>query len=230
MGNPIFVTIQLWRTCFYMRLDLNYQSSAILKGEKSGGRRWWKEFWIQNEPAWMLWSHSCEFLYSEMDSSGVQFSSVAQSCLTLCHPMDCSMPGFPVHHQLPELALTHVHQVCDAIQSCHPLLSPSPPAFNLSQYQGLSQWISSLHQVGKILELQLQHQSFQWIFRTVSFRIDWFDLLAVQGTLKSLLQHQLLCVDSLKGNFYTMSSEPVRKKTNAMTKEKRKERRNKVEK
>ena len=127
--------------------------------------------------------------------------------------MDCSMPVFPVHHQLPELALTHVHQVCDAIQSSHSLLSPSPPAFNLPQHQGLFQWISSLHQVAKILELQLQHQSFPWIFRIVSFRIDWFDLLAVQETLKSLLQHKLLCVDSLKGNFYTISSEPARKKT-----------------
>ena len=91
----------------------------------------------------------------------IQFSSVAQSCLTLCDTMDCSMPGFPVH-QLPELAQTHVHQVGDAIQPSHPLSSPSPPAFNLSQHQGLFQWVSCLHQVAKILEFQLQHQSFQW--------------------------------------------------------------------
>ena len=96
----------------------------------------------------------------------VQFSSVTQSCLTLCDPMDCSTPGFPVHHQLPELAQTHIHWVSDAIQPSHPLLSPSPPAFNLSQHQGLFQWVSSSHQVAKILEFQLQHQSFQWIFRT----------------------------------------------------------------
>jgi len=70
---------------------------------------------------------------------GNQFSSVAQSCPTLCDPMDCSMPGFPVHHQLPELAQTHVHQVSDAIQPSHPLFSPSPPAFHLSQHQGLLQ-------------------------------------------------------------------------------------------
>ena len=95
-----------------------------------------------------------------------QFSSVAQSCPTLCDPMDCSTPGFPVHHQLPELAQTHVHWVSDAIQPSHPLSSLSPPAFNLSQHQGLFQWVSSSHQVAKVLELQLQHQSFQWIFRT----------------------------------------------------------------
>ena len=86
--------------------------------------------------------------------------------------MDCSIPGFPVHHQLPELAQTHVHWVGDAIQPSHPLLSPSPPAFSLSQHQGLFQWVSSSHQVAKVLELQLQHQSFQWIFRT-DFPEDW---------------------------------------------------------
>ena len=103
-------------------------------------------------------------------------SSVAQLCPILCDPMDCSTPGFPVHHQLLELAQTHVHRVVDAIQPPHPVLSPSPPAFNLSQYQGLFQWVSSSHHVAKVLELQ--HQSFQWTPRT--------DLLAVQGTLKSL--------------------------------------------
>ena len=85
-------------------------------------------------------------------------SSVAQSCLTLCYPMDWSMPGFPVHHQLLELAQTHVHKVGDAIQPSLPLSSPSPPAFNLSQHQGTFQWISSSHQVVKVLEFQLQHQ------------------------------------------------------------------------
>ena len=94
------------------------------------------------------------------------FSSAAQSCPTLCNPMDCSTPGFPVHHQLLELPQTHVHQVSDAIQPSHPLSSPSPPAFNLSQHQGLFQWASSSHQVARVLEFQLQHQSFQWIFRT----------------------------------------------------------------
>ena len=95
-----------------------------------------------------------------------QFSSITQSYLTLCDPMDCSTPGFPVHLQLWDLAQTHVHRVSDAIQPSHPLLSPSPPDLNLSQHQGLFKWVSSSHQVAKVLELQLRHQSFQWIFRT----------------------------------------------------------------
>ena len=119
---------------------------------------------------------------------GPQFNSVPQLCPVLCDPMDCSTPGFPVHHQLPELAQTNVHWVGDAIQPSHPLLSPLPPAFNLSQHQGLFQWVSCLHQMAKVLEFQLQHQFFQWRQRNsglISFRIDWFDLLPVQGTLKS---------------------------------------------
>ena len=101
------------------------------------------------------------------DSLGlVQFSWVAQSCLTLCDPVDCSTQGFAVLHCLPELAQTHVHLVGNAIQPSHPLSSPFPPAFNLSQHQGLFQWVSSSNQVAKLLELQLQHQSSQWIFRT----------------------------------------------------------------
>ena len=101
-------------------------------------------------------------------SSWIPFSSVTQSCLTLGDPVDCSTPGLPVHYQLPELTQTHVHWVSDAIQPSHPLLSPSLPAFNLSQHQGLLKWVSSSHQVAKVLEFQfqLQHQSFQWIFRT----------------------------------------------------------------
>ena len=91
----------------------------------------------------------------------VQISSVSQSCQTLCDPMDCSMPGFPVQHQLLELAQTHVHRVSDAIHPFHPLSSPSPPAFNLSQHQGLFQGVNYSHQVAKVLEFQLQHQSFQ---------------------------------------------------------------------
>ena len=96
--------------------------------------------------------------------SSVQFSSVTQSYPIVCDHMDCSTPGFPVHQQLPELAQTHLHWVSDAIQTSDPLRSPSPPAFNLSQHHGLFQ-ISSLHQEAKVLEFQLQYQSFQWIFR-----------------------------------------------------------------
>ena len=97
-----------------------------------------------------------------------QFSSVAQSCLTLWDPMDCSTPA-----QLLELTQTHVHWVSDAIQPSHPLSSPSSPAFNLSQHQGLFKWVSSLHQVAKVLEFQLQHQRFQWTLRTDQLFL-WF--------------------------------------------------------
>ena len=128
----------------------------------------------------------------------VQFSSVAQSCPSLCDPMDCSMPGFPVHHQLPEFTQTHVCHIGDDIQQSHLLSSPAPPVFSLSQDQGLFQWVSSLHQVAKGLELQLQHQSFQWIFRIDFFRIDWLALLAVQGTLKTLFQHHSSKASSLR--------------------------------
>ena len=96
----------------------------------------------------------------------VQFSSVAQSCPTLWDPMNRSTPGLPVHHQLLEFTQTHVHRVSNTIQPPHPLSSPSPPAFNLSQHQGVFQWVGSLHHVAKVLKFQLQHQSFQWIFRT----------------------------------------------------------------
>ena len=119
----------------------------------------------------------------------VHFSSVAQLCLTLCDAMDHSMPGLPVH-QFQESTQTHLHWVGDAIQPSHPLSSPSPPAFSLFQHHGLFQWVSSSHQVAQVLEFQLQHQSFQWTPRRhIFFRMDWLDLLAVQGTLKSLLQH-----------------------------------------
>ena len=89
--------------------------------------------------------------------------SVAKSCLTLCDPMDGSTLGFPVLHHFPEFTQTHVHWVGDAIQASHPLSSPSPPGFNLSQDQGLFQWVGSSHQVAKVLHPQLQHQFFQWV-------------------------------------------------------------------
>ena len=97
--------------------------------------------------------------------------SVTKLCLTLCDPKDCSELGFPVLHCLPEFAQTHVHWVSDAIQSSHLLLSPSP-ALSLCQHQGLFQWVGFLHPVAEVLELQFQHQSFQWTFR-VDFLQDW---------------------------------------------------------
>ena len=133
-------------------------------------------------------SYTCKVLL-KMGRWSVRFSSVTQSYSTFCDPMDCSLPGLPVHDQLLEFIQTHVHWDGDAIQPSHPLLSPSPPTFNLSLHQGLFKWVSSTYQVGKVLEFQLQHQSFQWYWGPISFRMDWLDLLAVQGTLKSLLQH-----------------------------------------
>ena len=149
-------------------------------------------------------------------------------CPTLCNPMNCSTPGFPVLHSLPEFAQTHVHWVSNTILPSHPLLPPSPLALNLSQHQGLFKWVSSLYQVVGYLRLQICKRSMSvyvesglelkffnesalhirrpkyWNFsfsispsnkysRLISFRIDWFGPFAVQGTLKSLLQHQKIC-------------------------------------
>ena len=117
--------------------------------------------WFHNSHIFLLWNaHPCWF------SPLPLFSSVAQLCLTLWDPMNCSTPGFPVHHQLLEPTQTHVRRVSDAIQLSYPLSSPPLPAINLSQHQGLFQWVSSLHQVIQVLAFQLQHPSFQWIFRT----------------------------------------------------------------
>ena len=126
----------------------------------------WKRqptFWINFLlRAW--WTHPICFLFPSLLL--LQFSSTVQSCPTLCDPMNSSTPGLPVHQQLPEFTQTHIHRVGDATQPSHPLLSPSPPALNPSQHQGLFQWVSSLHQVAKVLEFQPQHQSFQWTPRT----------------------------------------------------------------
>ena len=107
--------------------------------------------------------------------ASVQYSSVAQSCPILCDPMNCSMPGLPVHHQLPEFTQTHVHWVSDAIQPSHPLSSPSPPAFNLSQHQALFQWLSSSHQVAKVLEFQLPMNIQDW------FPLGWIGWISLQS-------------------------------------------------
>ena len=114
--------------------------------------------WVWGE--WEMNANGMEFLWEAMKYS---CCLITKSCLTLCDPMEWSVLGFPVLHYLPEFAQTHVHWVSDAIPPSHPLSAPSPPALNLSQHQGLFQWVSSSHQVAKVLELQ--HQSFQWIFR-----------------------------------------------------------------
>ena len=121
-----------------------------------------------------------------------QIRSVTQSCPTLCDPMNRSTPGLPVHHQLPEFTQTHVHRVRDAVQPSHPLSSPSPPAPNPSQHHSLFQWVNSLHEVPKYWSFSFSIIPFKEIPGLISFRMDWLDLLAVQGTLKSLLQHHSL--------------------------------------
>ena len=127
------------------------------EGERGAWKSWLKTYHSKNTDH-RKWSH--HFI------SSVQFNSVTQSCPILWYPMDCGTPGLPIHHQLPEFTQTHVYWVRDAIQPSHPLSSPSPPAFNLAQHQGLLKWVSSSNQVAKVLEFQLQHQSFHWIFRT----------------------------------------------------------------
>ena len=119
----------------------------------------------------------------------VQFSAVAQSCPTLCDPMDNSTSGFPVHHQLQALAQTHVHWVGDAIQLSHPLSSPSPPAFNLSQHQGLCNKSFLCIRWPEYWSFSFSITPSNEYPGLISFKIDWLALLAVQGTLKSLLQY-----------------------------------------
>ena len=120
----------------------------------------------------------------------VSFSSVQSLSGIWLSATLCSTPGFPVHHHLPGLTQTHVHQVSDAIQPSHPLSIISPPTFNLSQQQGLFQWVSSSHQVAKVLEFQLQHQSLQWIFRTN------FQPCSPRGSQESFLTPQFKCINS----------------------------------
>ena len=120
------------------------------------------------------------------DSQSIKF----HSSVWFCNPMDCSKPGYPGHHQLSELAQTHAHQVTDAIQPSHTLSSPSPPAFNLSQHQGLFKWVSSHIRWPKYWSFSFNISPSNEHSGLISFWIDWLDLLAVQGTLKSLLQHQ----------------------------------------
>ena len=131
---------------------------------------------------------SCWEKHVEISNCNNQFSSVTQSSPTLCNPMNHSTSGLPVHHQLLEFTQTHVHCVGDAIQPSH-LLSSHSPALILSQHQGLFKWVSSLHQVVKVLSFSFKVSPSNEHPGLISFRMDWLDLLAVQGTLKSLLQH-----------------------------------------
>ena len=121
--------------------------------------------------------------------NSVQFSSVAQSCPTLCKPMNCSMPGLPVHHQLPEFTQTHVHRVSDAIQPSHPLLSPSPPAPIPPSIRVFSNESTLCMRWPKFWSFSFSISPYNEHPGLISFRMDWLGLLAVQGTLKSLLQN-----------------------------------------
>ena len=154
-------TCSKWLATFYPSSDETQKAGcAYMSRDTVTGKQWregqhrWKRLALKIMP---------EFF------SGGKYESVslvAQSSPTFCDLMDCSTLGLPVHYQFPEFAQTHVRWVGDAIQPSHPLSSPFPPAFNLSQHQGLFKWVSSSHQVAKVLEFQLQHQSFQWTPRT----------------------------------------------------------------
>jgi len=142
--------------------NFSEKASLTLKGFLS-----FLDYIFYKQMTWHLPKKMDYFILLQCDrQEPVQFSSVTQSCPTLWDPMNCSTPGLPVHHQLPEFTQTHVHWISDAIQPSHPLSSSSPPALNLSQHQSLFKWVSSSHQVAKVLEFQLQHQSFQWTPRT----------------------------------------------------------------
>ena len=137
----------------------------------------------------------------KMWSCNIQFSSVAQTFLTLCDPMDYSTPSLPVHHQLPDFIQTHVHWVSDAIQPSHPLLSPSPPTFNLCQHQDLCQWDSSSHQVAKYWSFSFSISPANEHPGLISVRMDWLDFLVVQGALKSSPTPQFKSINSLVLSF-----------------------------
>ena len=133
--------------------------------------------WHQYPNFILLYSH--QKLWCPLATTLIlQFSSVTQSCPTLWDPMNHSTPGLPVHHDLQEFNQTHVHRVGTAIQPTHPLLAPSPTTHNPSQHQGLSKWVSSSHQVAKVLEFQLQHESFQWTPRTDL--LEWTGWISLQ--------------------------------------------------
>ena len=131
----------------------------------------------------------------------VQFSSVTQSCPTLCDPMNRSTPGLPVHHQLLEFTQTHVHQISDAIQPSHPLSSPSPPTPNPSQYQGLFQLVNSAHEVAKVLSFSFNISPSKEHPGLISYRMDWLDLPAVQGTQESSSTPQFKSINSSVKSF-----------------------------
>ena len=160
-----------YRTKYELKTKLSFSVEMWLFFSSRLSMTLYKSWFISLKKYLNIYLFRCTRSYLHMGSSifivaSVRFSSVAQSCPTLLNPMDCSTPGLLVHHQLLEFTQTHICWVGDAIQPSHPLSPPSPPALNPSQHQGHLQWVSSSHQVVKVLEFLLQHQSFQWIFRT----------------------------------------------------------------
>ena len=164
-----------------------------------------RTLWFESKQLLLSWT--CDKLFSSVQSL---------SRVPLCNPMECSTPGLPVHHQLLEFIQTLVHWVGDAVQPSHPLSSPSPPAFNHSQHQGLFQWVSSLHRWPKYWSFSFSISPSNEYSGLISFRMDWLDLLAIQGTLKSLLQDHsskasiLLCsaffIYALSNSFFMYSN------------------------
>ena len=144
-----------WRNKFWILCTITHV------GEGNSNLLWYS--YLENP---MDGSQTQSWLSDFTHSNQVQFSSVSQSCPTLCDPMNRSTPGLHIHHQLPESTQTHAHRVGNIIQPSHLLSSPSPPAPNPSQHQDLFQWVNSSHEVAKVLEFRLQHQSFQWTPRT----------------------------------------------------------------
>ena len=145
----------LWTTVHQVSLSVGFSRQES-----------WSGLWFTTLIYIYIYTYTHIYIYTHTHTHTSIFSSVAQSCPTLCDPMNYSTPSLQVHHQLPELTQIHVHQVGNAIQLSHPLSSPSPPAPNPSQHQGFFQWVNSSHEVAKVLEFQLQHQSFQWTPRT----------------------------------------------------------------
>ena len=168
--------VKQWQYCNKFNKDLKSCPHQIKKSffKKSARFTFSIHYWLALWASGKIFNFSeSQFFPSRMNNNACRLQSphlssscsVAQSCPTLCDPMDCRKPGFPILHHLPELAQTHVHRVSDALQPSHSLSSPSPPVFNLTSIRVFSNEVFSLHQAAKVLEFQLQYQSFQWIFR-----------------------------------------------------------------
>ena len=143
--------------CLWSFIDCNECTTVVGSVDHGGGDAY--------VGARRVWESSVFSIFCALKAALKSCCSVTKPCLTLCDPMDCSTPGLPIPHHLLVFAQVHVHWVGNAIQLSYPLSPSFPSALHLSQHQGLFQWVNSSHLVAKVLELQLQHQSFQWVFR-----------------------------------------------------------------